>query len=405
MSARSVSSSRLMVPCSVMWRYQESPSRTVIETRGFCRRYSRRLRPSSMFTTTWPSSQRYQVATVFGAPSGVTEPMIAGLGFSSTRWSSSGSGGLGMVGGPTRCARRDRARCREVDLDGVGDVRRVAAGERDADRRADARRRVEHERVAGAQAGLRQREAAEPVALPRVGAGEEEHEIGMGDRDGAVERVLERLQVLRVSRAGAQVDVEVGGRAVERVVRPAVQGQREAARVAREQLGRAVALVDVAIDDEDSAEPGLCAQGGDRDGDVVEKAVAATLCPRGVMRSAAEVHPEAALERVAGGVDRAERRAPAALDELRGPRQAERALLARRELAALDAVEVRRVVDGAEQRPRRGIRAAHLAEALALDRLAQQAVLRQREAVPLRQGEAMAIVRPEPHPRSMDGGP
>src|SRR3954464_2090491 len=366
MSSRFVSSSSVMRPCSVMCRYQESPSRTVSDTRGSLRRYSRRLRPSSMFTIAWPSSQTYHVATVFGAPSGETVPMIAGFGFASTFWSSSGSGGLGMFGSPTRCARRDRAHGGEVDLDRVGDVGRVPAGEHDADRRPHALGGVEDgggprgarppwaggggggERAGGAQAGLRRREAAEPVALPRVGAGEEEHDVGMGDRDGAVERVLERLQVLRVSRAGAQVDVEVGGRAVERVVRPAVQGQREAARVAREQLGRAVALVDVAIDDEDSAEPGLCAQGGDRDGDVVEKAVAATLCPRGVMRSAAEVHPEAALERVAGGVDRAERRAPAALDELRGPRQAERALLARRELAALDAGGVRRVVDWAE---------------------------------------------------------
>src|SRR3954451_17179615 len=339
MTSRFVSSSSVMVPWSVMWRYQESPSRTVSETRGSLRRYSRRLRPSSMFTTAWPSSQTYHVATVFGAPSGATVPMIAGFGFARTRWSSSGRGGLGMVRCPTRCARGDAARRREVDLHRVRHIGRVAAGEHDAHRRADPLSRVEDERVAGAQAGLRQREAAEPVALPRVGAGEEEHEIGMGDRDGAVERVLERLQVLRVSRAGAQVDVEVGGRAGERVVRPAVQGQREAARVAREQLGRAVALVDVAIDDEDSAEPGLCAQGGDRDGDVVEKAVAATLCPRGVMRSAAEVHPEAALERVAAGGARAERRARAPLRELRAPRRAERALLALGEKAALGAVE------------------------------------------------------------------
>src|SRR3954471_6359935 len=150
MTSRFVSSSSVMRPCSVMCRYQDSPSRTVSETRGSLRRYSRRLRPSSMFTTAWPSSQTYHVATVLGAPSGATVPMIAGFGLARTRWSSSGSGGLGMVGCPTRCARRDCARRREGYLNSVGDVGGVAAGEHDADGRADALGGVEHERVAGA---------------------------------------------------------------------------------------------------------------------------------------------------------------------------------------------------------------------------------------------------------------
>src|SRR3954466_5832549 len=177
MSARSGSSSSVMRPWSVMWRYHCSPSRTVSDTRGSWRRYSRRLRPSSMFTSTRPSSQTYHVATVFGLPSGRTVPMIDGFGLRRTAWSPSGSGGLGMVLGPTRSARGHRARGREVDLDRVVDVRRVAAGEGDAHRRADALGGVEHERVAGAQARLRQRKAAEAVALPRVRAREEEHEV------------------------------------------------------------------------------------------------------------------------------------------------------------------------------------------------------------------------------------
>src|SRR5690348_1198942 len=171
MSARSGSSWSAMRPWSVMWRYHCSPSRTVSETRGSCRRYSRRLRPSSMFTSTRPSSQTYQVATVLGLPSGATVPMTDGFGLRRTASSSSGSGGLGMVLGPTRSARGDRAGGRQVDLDGVGDVGRVAAGEDDADRRARALRGVEDHRVAGLEAALREGEAPEAVALPRVGAG------------------------------------------------------------------------------------------------------------------------------------------------------------------------------------------------------------------------------------------
>src|SRR3954462_6285996 len=262
MSFRSGSSSRLMRPCSVMCRYHWSPSRTVSETRGSCLRYSRRLRPSSMFTSTRPSSQTYHVATVFRAPPGVTVPTIAGFGFAWTSWSSAGSGGFGMVPGPTRSPRRDSARGGQVDLDRVGDVGRVAAGEHDAHRGADAPGRVEDERVAGAQARLRQREAAEPVALPGIRAGEEEHEVGVSDRDRAVERVGERLQVLVIARAGPQVDVEVGCRPVERVVRAAVKRQGEGARVAREQLGGPVALVDVAVDDERTPEGAFRPQRG-----------------------------------------------------------------------------------------------------------------------------------------------
>src|SRR6185295_12714371 len=129
----------------------------------------------------------------------------------------------------------------------------------------------------------------------------------------------------------------------------------------------------------------------------VEQAVAAALRERGVVGAAAEVHADAVRERVARGMDRALRRAPAALDELRRPRQPERALLAAAEAAVAHAVEVGGVVDRREQLPRRSVRAAHLAEALALDGLAQQPVLRQREAMAPRQRKAVAIVRPEPH--------
>ena len=112
------------------------------------------------------------------------------------------------------------------------------------------RSRVEHELVAGAQAGLGQREAAEPVALPRIGAGEEERDVVVAVRARRPGRPIERAQVLLVARAGRQVDVEVGRDALERVVAGAVQRQRERVGVRAEDLGGAVALVDVAVDDQ-----------------------------------------------------------------------------------------------------------------------------------------------------------
>jgi hypothetical protein len=299
----------------------------------------------------------------------------------------------GVLPRPDRgAARRDRARRREVDLDGVRDVRRVAARERDADGRPGALGGVEDERVARAQAVLRQREAAEAIALPRVRARQEEEEVGAGDRNGLVERGRERAQVCVVAGAGGQVDVEVGGRAAERVVRAAVERERVAARVPREQLRRAVALVDVAVDDKRAAERAVGPQRGDRHDDVVEQAVAAALRVRRVVRAAAEVHAEASFERVARGVDRPLRRPAAALDELGRPREPERALLAPRELAAPHPREVVGVVHHRQQLPRGRLGRVHRPEALALDGLAQQAVLRQREPVAGGEREAVLVV-------------
>src|SRR3954462_12228428 len=83
-------------PCRLTWRYQLLSS-TVSETRGSLRRWSRRLRPSSMFTSTRPSSHRYQVATLNGAPSGLRVAITAGWGSRRSAWSSSGRGGLGIA--------------------------------------------------------------------------------------------------------------------------------------------------------------------------------------------------------------------------------------------------------------------------------------------------------------------
>jgi hypothetical protein len=52
----------------------------VSETRGSLRMWSSRLRVSAMFTSTRPFSHRYQVAAVWGEPSGSVVPMTDGLG-------------------------------------------------------------------------------------------------------------------------------------------------------------------------------------------------------------------------------------------------------------------------------------------------------------------------------------
>src|SRR3954470_8640854 len=96
MSSSCVSSSGAARPLSVTCRYHSSFPSTVIETRGSRRRYSRRLRPSSMFTSTLPSSHRYQEAALCGLPSGRSEAITDGFGCLRNSSSCGGSGGLGI---------------------------------------------------------------------------------------------------------------------------------------------------------------------------------------------------------------------------------------------------------------------------------------------------------------------
>ena len=80
-------------PCRLTCEPQFARSMTVSETRGSARRCARRRRPSSMFTSTRPSSQSYHVATVTGEPSGRTVAMTAAFGFARKASSSGGRGG------------------------------------------------------------------------------------------------------------------------------------------------------------------------------------------------------------------------------------------------------------------------------------------------------------------------
>src|SRR4051794_7726211 len=99
MPARSVSSAiSAMRPLIVTCWYQLSLPITVMQTRGSARMFSSRLRVASMFTSTRPSSHRYQVAAVCGEPSGSCDAITEGLGSERNGSSEEGTGGLGMPG-------------------------------------------------------------------------------------------------------------------------------------------------------------------------------------------------------------------------------------------------------------------------------------------------------------------
>ena len=156
-----------------------------------------------------------------------------------------------------------------------------------------------------------------------------------------------------------EVDVQVGRDLLERVVARAVQRQREGVGIRTEDLRRAVALVDVAVDDDRALRQPFQPQTGERHRDVVEQAVAAGEVVAGVVGAAAEVHPDPVLERPPRRRQRPADRPPAALDQHFAPRQPEPALLADRHLTGPDPVQQVAVVHVGEPFPRHGVALAH----------------------------------------------
>jgi hypothetical protein len=250
-------------------------------------------------------------------------------------------------GAPGIDRRLDR---RRLDRDGDVEVVAVAAGHRQRDRDLERAEQAEDAAVARQQACGAELEAAEPVAFVRVGAGEIERQaerllaVLVGEH---AQGTVERAQVVGVAAAVGQGDVEVARRLAEREVPGAVERDREHARVAGEDRRRAVALVDVEVDDDD-AQRRLGLQQARRDGDVVEDAVAAAARRRRVVRAAGEVGGDALVERGPGRRHRRTHRPARALDHLLAPWKADRALLGGAERSRCHGGDIRGFVD-AEQ--------------------------------------------------------
>ena len=169
--------------------------------------------------------------------------------------------------------------------------------------------------------------------------------------------------------------------------------------VAGEDGVRAVALMDVEVDDGRAAHAPLAPQQPDRDGDVVEHAEALAVIGEGVMRSAGEVHRDAVLQRMARRGDRAADGAIRALDERLRPGKAEPAQLGRVERAARGTGARSRAcarARSASSLTRSGIE--HVIgrhDPFGDHRLAQHRVLRHREAMALGERKGVPRRRPE----------
>ena len=140
-----------------------------------------------------------------------------------------------------------------MDRDDGVDVRRVAAAHRDDDRQIARAAGVEHDAIALAQPVDRELQPPEPIAFVRIGAGQIEDEV----RPLTVEHAAAdaRSSAARYSSSPAPSS-NVTSRSLTslrngKFFAPCSE-KREDRRVVAEDRGRAVALVDVAVDDGDA---------------------------------------------------------------------------------------------------------------------------------------------------------
>jgi hypothetical protein len=160
---------------------------------------------------------------------------------------------------------------------------------------------------------------------------------------------------------------------------------------------RAVPLVDVHVDNQDTADETLGPEHADCRDDVVEDAEPASDVGERMVRAAAEVGGDAIGERGSGGEDRRACRTARPLDELRRPGQPQRELLPSLEAPVTDAFDPVGGVRPTEVVPTRCVRVVHVDAVEALRLLAHHAVLAEREAVPLGERIRVHVVREGAH--------
>ena len=100
---------------------------------------------------------------------------------------------------------------------------------------------------------------------------------------------LEPSQVLVISRAVIEPDVEVASRFEERVVVLLMNGEREDCRVVLEHERSAVSVVHIAVDRSGALQAAVALEDPDRDRDIVEQAEAFSVVGKCVMEAAAEM--------------------------------------------------------------------------------------------------------------------
>src|ERR1035438_4290892 len=189
----------------------------------------------------------------------------------------------------------------------------------------------------------------------RVGAGHVQHQFGLEHRQRGMVAVLQPVNVLGIADAIGQVNIEARGRLFAGIVVELVDGKSEYRKIARENGGCAVAVVDVAIHHHGAADGAVPLYAADGDRDVVKRAEAFAVAGESVMESAAYVEPHARLQRQLRGQDCAAGRQAERLRHLPGVGNLQPQDVLVRKHATLEFHDPFRVVRQKEVLDRRGL--------------------------------------------------
>ncbi len=155
-----------------------------------------------------------------------------------------------------------------------------------------------------------------------VGARDVEGEIGMATQCGC-QPSLHGFEVVGITRAVGELDVQIARFLLEGEVVGAVNGQGEDRRVVTEDGGGPVPLVHVEIEDGRPAERALALEGPHRHRHVVEDAEALAPVGEGMMGASGQAYRDALGEGRPGRREGASHRPSRPLHELGGPGEAD----------------------------------------------------------------------------------
>ena len=167
------------------------------------------------------------------------------------------------------------------------------------------------------------------------------------------QRVRQTVQILAIAGAVSEPDVERTRRLVGRIVVELMQGAGEDVRVVREDGGGAVAVVHVTVNDREPLTWRLALDRPDCDRHVVEQTEALAVARIRVMKPAANMTHDSALEGEPGRRQRATRHQTKPLDDDGRPGNLETRRLGHRQTPVTQLVEVDAGVDERELVPGR----------------------------------------------------
>ena len=191
-----------------------------------------------------------------------------------------------------------------VDFDRVADLSCVAASHRDGDRDTTLATLLENPSVAFGQSFETQAETAKAIVVIRIGPGQVDDQIGMSEIEGRIQTVIKPQQVGIIGAGIGQFDIKVAGFLVERKIACTMHGKGEDAVVTGQNAGCAVALMDIAINDQHPPDTPLGLHRTGRNGGIVEDAKSLATIAECVMRAAGKIGGDAVGQRSPAGSKR-----------------------------------------------------------------------------------------------------